>query len=973
MINKNELRYLSPVGENTSRVGVWEYQQTIKKQVFSGRNKILCHSNKKYLMRYISLKSLLPVIAFPFFLNAQPVKQIQLKQFVLQSSEVVKNNGAELSTANYQSNEKWLPVTVPSTVLTGLVANKIYPNPYDGLNNMLIPDASDSFNNQYHLAQYSHIPNVSNPWKKAYWYKTSFTIPVINKGKLFQLIFKGINYRADVWLNGKLIADSSQLVGMFAEFNLNVSNAIKAGEENFLAVKIYPLDFPGLPAHPQLDALGDFYENGGPTGDIGKNVTMLCSVGWDWMPEIRDRNMGIWQPVFLRTSGNVVVQQPKITTTFVSGNDTNAAKLNIQLTLANYGKQNKQGKLQITISPETFAGNSFSLTQNISVNAGEQKKLELSSNQFKQLIIQHPHIWWPHGYGNADLYKIRLQYFSGDEISDDTSFVFGIRTVDSKYSTVNGWSKRDFYVNGKRIHLVGGAWVPDMMLQEDSLRFAQELLLCKNANTNLIRIWGGGVAPPDAFFETTDRLGLLVWEDFWITGDTHGEFKGSADFPYQGNVYVNNTISTIYRLRNHPSLLVWTGGNEGHARKELYDAMRDNVALIDGTRPFIPCSSGFAHLPKGWNMSWPDNQPGGVYSGGSYKWEDPNFYYTKINEGKDWLFKDETGIPSQVPYETLSKNIIDLKHDTTLPYPFNNSWGYHDACSGNGHYDLYYFEMIKRLGTPTTLKDFSDKMQIMNADGYRGIFEAAGHKLNDNGGVLLWKLNPAFPSVIWQIFDYYLAPNAGYYFMQSANEKLHVQVNLDDSVVAVINRAYHAENNLSVDAAVYDVNGKQLFSQKTKLNIGGSDVKKTISLNSILSKYTDLSFVVLNLKDAAGKLVSHNVYWFAKDHQYQSLKNIVPAKLDVKIITKTKDNSNTKWNIQFTNPTKQMAFFVHPKLTEGNDEIFPGFWSGNYFTLAPGETITLDATYSNATIANKKLQLKLSGWNRNDELVTEVQ
>lgn len=924
-------------------------------------------------MRYISLKSLLPVIAFPFFLNAQPVKQIQLKQFVLQSSEVVKNNGAELSTANYQSNEKWLPVTVPSTVLTGLVANKIYPNPYDGLNNMLIPDASDSFNNQYHLAQYSHIPNMPNPWKKGYWYKTKFTIPATDKGKLFQLIFKGINYRADVWLNGKLIADSSQLVGMFAEFNLNVSNAIKAGEENFLAVKIYPLDFPGLPAHPQLDALGDFYENGGPTGDIGKNVTMLCSVGWDWMPEIRDRNMGIWQPVFLRTSGNVVVQQPKITTTFVSGNDTNTAKLNIQLTLANYGKQNKQGKLQITISPETFAGNSFSITQNISVNAGEQKKLELSSNQFKQLIIQHPHIWWPHGYGNADLYKIRLQYFSGEEISDDTSFVFGIRTVDSKYSTVNGWSKRDFYVNGKRIHLVGGAWVPDMMLQEDSLRFAQELLLCKNANTNLIRIWGGGVAPPDAFFETTDRLGLLVWEDFWITGDTHGEFKGSADFPYQGNVYINNTISTIYRLRNHPSLLVWTGGNEGHARKELYDAMRDNVALLDGTRPFIPCSSGFAHLPKGWNMSWPDNQPGGVYSGGSYKWEDPNFYYTKINEGKDWLFKDETGIPSQVPYETLNKNIIDLKHDTTLPYPFNNSWGYHDACSGNGHYDLYYYEMIKRLGAPTTLKDFSDKMQIMNADGYRGIFEAAGHKLNDNGGVMLWKLNPAFPSVIWQIFDYYLAPNAGYYFMQSANEKLHVQLNLDDSVVAVINRTYHAENNLSVDAAVYDANGKQLFSQKTKLNIGGSDVKKTISLNSILSKYTDLSFVVLNLKDAAGKLVSHNVYWFAKDHQYQSLKNISPAKLDVKIITKTKDKNNTKWSIQFTNPTKQMAFFVHPKLTDGNDEIFPGFWSGNYFTLAPGETITLDATYPNATIANKKLQLKLSGWNRNDELVTTVQ
>jgi hypothetical protein len=358
-----------------------------------------------------------------------------------------------------------------------------------------------------------------------------------------------------------------------------------------------------------------------------------------------------------------------------------------------------------------------------------------------------------------------------------------------------------------------------------------------------------------------------------------------------------------------------------------------------------------------------------VYSGGSYKWEDPNFYYTKVNEGQDWLFKDETGIPSQVPFETLAKNIPNLIHDTSLPYPFNDSWGYHDACSGNGHYDLYYYEMIKRFGKPVSLKDFSDKMQLMNADGYRGIFEAAGHKLNDNGGVLLWKLNPAFPSVIWQIFDYYLAPNAGYYFMQGANEKLHIQLNLDDSVVAVINRSFRAENNLTVDAAVYDLFGKKLFAQKTTLNIRESDVKKTISLNTILSNYTALSFVVLNLSDVNGKLVSHNVYWFSKDHQYQALKDLPTVKLNAKIIQKVTDQSNTKWTFQFTNTTSQIAFIAHPKITTKNEELFPGFWTGNYFTLAPGERIILDAVYPKATIANKQLQLRLSGWNREELLM----
>lgn len=926
-------------------------------------------------MKLLIRRTVLVLCLVPLFVQAQDinVKQVQLKQFYLQSSEVVKHDGSALSLPGYRSKEHWFPVTVPSTVLTGLVKNNIYTDPYIGMNNMHIPDASDSFNNQYQLAQYSHIPHVPNPWKQAYWYRTSFTVPAGDQGKLFQLIFKGINYRADVWLNGRLIADSSEMAGMFAEFQLNVSSAIKAGGENVLAVKIYPLDHPGLPARPQIKALGDFYENGGPTGDIGKNVTMLCSVGWDWMPEIRDRNMGIWQPVYLKTSGNVVVQHPKITTTFPAPADTSQARLNIELTLHNYSQQDQQGNINITISPETFTGKPISLSQNIQLKGNEQKEVTLTPEMFQQLVVQNPHVWWPHGYGRADLYRISLQFVTGKQVTDETSFVFGIRTVDSKHSMVNGWSKRDFYVNGKRIHLVGGAWVPDMMLQEDSLRFARELLLCKNANTNLVRIWGGGVTPPDPFFDITDRLGLLVWNDFWVTGDTQGEFKGSPDYPFQGNIFINNVISTIYRLRNHPSLLVWTGGNEGHARKELYDAMRNNVAELDGTRPFIPSSSGFAHLPKDWNASWPDNQPGGAYSGGSYKWEDPGYYYTKINDGKDWLFKDETGIPSQVPYETLAKIIPNLVHDTTLPYPFNHDWGYHDACSGNGKYDLYYHEMIKRLGAPTSLKDFSDKMQIMNADGYRGIFEAAGHKLNDNGGVLLWKLNPAFPSVIWQIFDYYLAPNAGYYFMQNACEQLHVQLNLDDSTVAVVNRTYQSYSNLSVDAAVYDINGKQLFHRKTNLDIPGSAVKETISLAAFLAENTGLSFVVLNLEDGNGKPVSHNVYWFEKDHQYQSMVQIQPAALDVKILNKERDHENSVWTIRFVNPTGQMAFFVHPKFTAGDEEIFPGFWSGNYFTLAPGESITLQATYPNEIVSNKNIQLQLSGWNRNDEFVANIQ
>jgi len=608
-------------------------------------------------MKFLVSLSLL-LLAVVQFSNAQnkSIKQEKLVKFELQSSELIGDSGDKLSSADYRSKVYWFPVNVPSTVLTGLVANRVYPDPYSGMNNMLIPDASDEFNKKYNLEQYSHIPNVGNPWKKPYWYRTTFKVPATDQGRHFQLIFKGINYRAAVWVNGKQIADSTQMAGMFAEYSFDISKLIQAGKENGLAVKIYPLDVPGLPAEEQLKALGDFFENGGPTGDIGKNVTMLCSVGWDWVPPVRDRNIGIWQPVILRTSGDVTIKQPHLITDLPNLPDTSVAKLSLKLALANHGTGSSKGILKIDIRPENFTGTAIQFTKDVTIAAGATTDVDLNAANTAQLNIKQPRLWWPVGYGKANLYRIQLKYEANGVLSDDTTFVFGIRTVSSKAVEVPGkMLRRDFYVNGNRVPLVGGAWVPDMMLNRDSVRYDAELKLCRNANINLVRIWGGGVTPPDVFFDLADRNGLMVWSDFWVTGDTHGEFKGSVDNPLEGNVFINNMVSTIKRIRNHPSLLVWTGGNEGHIRKDLYDIMRDKVITLDGTRPFIPSSSGFAKLPAGWNGSWPDNLASGVYSGGPYTWQDSKQYYRLADDAKDWVFKDETGIPSQ-PEKDYSKS-----------------------------------------------------------------------------------------------------------------------------------------------------------------------------------------------------------------------------------------------------------------------------------------------------------------------------
>ena len=899
------------------------------------------------------------------------IKQVQLTDFKMQSSAVVQAEGTTLSMPAYQSPVYWFSVKVPSTVLTGLVANHVYPDPYIGLNNMLIPDACDSFNKKYNLEQYSFLPNDPNPWKKPYWYRTTFYVPASDKGRHFQLIFKGINYRAAVWVNGHQLADSTQMAGMFGEYSLDVSNAIMAGQKNGLAVKIYPLDFPGTPAEEQLKAMGPFFENGGPTGDIGKNVTMLCSVGWDWIPPVRDRNMGIWLPVYLRTSGFVTIGRPHLVTTLPQLPDTTVADLSLTLSLFNAQQQVAKGKLVVTISPENFVGNSLSFSKTITLKSNQSSKVSFDPANEPLMRFKNPHLWWSFDHGKPNLYRIRLQYIEDNQVSDDTSFVFGIRTVSSKLVEVPGkYPRRDFYVNGKRINLVGGAWVPDMMLNRDSARYAHELLLCRNANANLIRIWGGGITPPDAFFDAADRLGLLVWSDFWITGDTQGEFKGSPDWPLQSSVFINNMTSTILRIRNHPSLLLWTGGNEGHARKELYNAMRDSVATLDGTRPFIPSSSGFAKLPPDWKGSWPDNGPSGVYSGGPYSWQDPQEYYRLADNAKDWVFKDETGIPSQPPYTTLHKGIPNLIWDKNDSFPLNNTWGYHDACNGNGHYDLYYQEMTRRFGMPVSMKDFSEKMQLMNAMGYQGIFEAAGHKLNDNGGVMLWKLNAAFPSVIWQIYDWYLEPNAGYYFMQNACEPTHVQFDRDDSTVVVVNRSYRPLQKVIVEADGYTLDSKRLFHQTTILpHVDAANVHTAFSLTKNISYLRGVTFVLLTMKDAAGKPLSTNSYWLAPNEDFRALTSMPKTHVAVKLEQTKAGKSNRQWTLQLTNPTDRVAFFVRLQLMNHDEEVMPSLWSANYVTLQPHESMSINVEVPKALLKTNKASVQVEGWNLTTEKI----
>jgi hypothetical protein len=271
--------------------------------------------------------------------------------------------------------------------------------------------------------------------------------------------------------------------------------------------------------------------------------------------------------------------------------------------------------------------------------------------------------------------------------------------------------------------------------------------------------------------------------------------------------------------------------------------------------------------------------------------------------------------------------------------------------------------MAARYGAPASVKDFSDKMQLVNANGYRGIFEAAGHKLNETGGVMLWKLNAAFPSVIWQVYDWYLNPNAGYYFMQRACEPVHIQLNLDDSTVAVVNRSYKSESHLSAEIKVFDLQSKLLFSQAKTINVNASNMAPSISLSEILSKEQGISFVVLVLKNAAGKVISHNTYWFSPNHDFKNLKDLSASNLSVKILKKESSETATSYVFEFTNTSQKIAFFINPQIVVDGKEVLPTFWSDNYFSLSPNEATTVRVSIPAKMIKDANPQLALSAWN----------
>jgi exo-1,4-beta-D-glucosaminidase len=870
----------------------------------------------------------------------------------LREEATAGNHGSEFSRSAFDVGD-WYQTSVPTTVLGALIRHGVYPDPYVGLNNLRIPDASIEHSRRFHLDQYSHLPDRSNPWNSPYWFRTEFRLPEHLQGRTVWLHFDGLNYRADIWLNGEQIGHAEQVAGMFQRFCFDVSPLVAAVESNALAVRIHPLDTPGDPIHEQVGGLaGGFGPNGGD-GEILRNVTQYCTIGWDWIAASRDRNVGIWQHVWLEATGAVAVRDPAA---FVDLDlDAGTARFTVKTKLQNSGREDTSIELRVHMEPENFKGNGFQFRTHQVVRGGTSDEIALDAHDHPELVIRDPVLWWPVGYGDQALYRLTVEAWVGGALSSSASANVGIRKVGTHILPSGG---RAFSVNGRTIRMTGGAWIPDFLLSWSAQRYRDEVRLMAEGNHTIVRVNGCGIVPPDVFFDECDRRGLLVWQDFSrtsIASDARKDKLRSNDpLPCDAALLLANMKDCIARVRSHPSLLLWCGCNEAVPQPDFGKPMQNEVLpAADPLGLWLPSS--------GSDPAW-EREPIRTWSGGLYALALAARYYGLYATDEHFTCKNEIGLASPPPINSIRRAIPDFGRPDANSFPLNQAFGYHDATSEM--YRTTHRLIRSQIGEASGINEYLWMADLFNGAGYRNIFEAANQARPRNAGTHLWKVNAAWPSMMWQVFDWYLRPNAGYYGMRSACKPLHVQYSPVDYSIHVVSTRNAVQRGLSVVATIFDIAGKQLHSQTWSVNADADANTRVGGLPSFVGN-GHLCFVGLTLSDAAGREVDRCVTVLQKDAVWKELLQLAPADVEARVLEHISEGTETTMRVAIRNVSgvASVNTWVEVLRGEGGEELLPSFWSNNGLTLLPGESREMTVRFRSNLLRGAEAHLMCEGWN----------
>ena len=894
--------------------------------------------------------------------------------WTIRSSLKVNAGGETISTENFNAAD-WFRARVPTTVLSALIKDSVYPDPWIGLNNYRIPDVSDEFNRKYDLARYSYLGNGTNPWKDPYWFRKGFNIPDTYMGQRLWLNFDGINYRADVWLNGHKVAGEKEMVGMFRRFKYDITQYVLFNRTNWLAVQIHQVDHPGIP-YPGVQFVV-FGKTRGHAIDIFKDETLKFTGGWDCAPVIRDRNMGIYQDVYITSSGHVTIGNPFVVTDLPLP-DTSKADLKIKIELKNTAKEEVTGILSARINLintlefptyKKYLGGSMPeivVSKKVKLAADQLTEVELNPDEFPALTINNPYLWWPNGYGKQYLHSLEISFSIDGRISDTKKITFGIREVTNELKKIGNDYGRVFYINGQRVFCKGGWLQPDALLNYDEKRIYDEARLLAKANVNMVAT-EDAPSPPDYVLDSYDKYGLMYWETFYQCWRMYPGDTATENNPIDHGLALSEAQDIIKRYRNHPSLVIWCAANEVTVAEDIYKPLRKYVTDLDGTRPFLAASSTSWDIDK-YTPYIKADLPLGTTDDGDpdYNWNPEHFYFDKILEVEKQAFRNELGVPSVPVYSSIKKFIPDKSMDIKNPiFPLDSIWAEHGAWDDNNYAFRGYDNAIRRIyGKPSSVEDYARKAQYVNADSYRAMFEAANHRMwTITSGVMLWKLNDCWPSVLWQLYDWYLCQNASYYFSQKAMEPVHIQMNANNFLVSVVNTLHKEIEGVIARARIVDFNMKTVWSRTDTMNIG-EDKYMELFLIPHGIPVTQVYFVRLELEKIDGTLISENSYWLPSGGgtDLSLLAGLEPVGLEMSAVKELVDKEYHV-TVRIKNQTGKLSFFSRLIITmgESGEEVLPSFWDNNFITIFPGEEKTVNAVFAAEDLKGKSPYLSIEG------------
>lgn len=866
---------------------------------------------------------LLKKYAYPFcillFISISLISKAQLvnsstivldRNWNLQPYGEWKNDSTLVKPGVYSLKNK-IVCNVPNTVLAALVESGKYKDIY----------FSDN------------LSKVPTQWFEDHWrYTKTFDVSKDLLKLYGKLCLDGINYYADVYLNGKKIASADTLKGAFRKFEIKVTGKLLE-KNNILDIRVYP---------PKP---GDF------------------TIGFvDWTPNPPDKNMGLFRGVSIKFNGPVSITNPFVKTT-INKENLSQAQLAVQCNVVNHSSQDITAIISAKIE-------NIELTKSVELKPFENKLIEWAPKDNPQLNLKNARLWWPINMGNPDLYNLDLSVNVNNKKSDVASTSFGIREVTDYIS--DGYRK--YKINGRDIQIHGGGWTDDLLLRESEENIKAQVAYTKQMNLNCIRLegfWGA----TDKLYELCDKNGILLmvgwscqweWENYLgKKTDEHGGIQTAEDM----DLVTQSLNDHVLWLRNHPSVFVWVLGSDMLPRPELEKRYLNDLSLYDPTRPAL-----MACALKTSNISGTT----GVKMRGPYDYVAPNYWYLDTEKGGAYGFNTETGPGPQIPVlESLKKMFPKEKM-----WPVNELWNYHSGRNEFNTISRYEEALNKRYGTPGSIEDFVRKAQLMNYEAVRPMFEAFRVNKKNAGGVVQWMLNASWPKLYWQLYDYYLAPTSAYFGTKSALAPLNIIYNYGDKNIYVSNIYYSKQTGLEAEVRLLDINSKEVFSKKESFFVEQFSSKKIIDLPLLDTIASPVYF--LDLKILSGnKEVAKNFYWIsskedvndfinAKWHytplsvfaDYTALEKM--PKANVVFNHKVSlQSSKTIIDIDLKNTSNKIAFFIELKVKskQTNEMILPAYWSDNYISILPLQSKKVVVEIDNKDLKGATPVIEMKGYN----------